>query len=41
MPGTGGEAELVEKLASLDRLHQAGELTDDEFTAAKRHLLKG
>lgn len=41
MPGTGGEAELVEKLASLDRLHQAGELTDEEFTAAKRHLLKG
>jgi len=41
MPGSGGEDELVDKLASLDRLHQAGELTDDEFTAAKRHLLEG
>jgi uncharacterized protein YbaR (Trm112 family) len=40
MPGSGGEDELVEKLASLDRLHQAGELTDEEFTAAKRHLLE-
>jgi hypothetical protein len=25
---------------SLDRLHQAGELTDEEFTAEKRHLLE-
>ena len=41
MRGSGGEGELVEKLTSLDRLHQAGELTDDEFTAAKRHLLEG
>ena len=40
MPGSGGEDELVEKLASLDSLHRAGELTDDEFTAAKRHLLE-
>jgi hypothetical protein len=39
LPGTGGEDELVAKLASLDRLHRAGELTDDEFSAAKRHLL--
>ena len=39
MPGTGGEDELVEKLASLDLLHRAGELTDEEFAAAKRHLL--
>jgi hypothetical protein len=32
MPGSGGEDALVDKLASLDRLHQAGELTDEEFT---------
>jgi uncharacterized protein YbaR (Trm112 family) len=40
LPGSGGEDELSEKLASLDRLHRAGELTDEEFTAAKRHLLE-
>jgi zinc-ribbon family/Short C-terminal domain len=39
LPHTGGEDELAEKLESLDRLHRAGELTDDEFAAAKRHLL--
>jgi zinc-ribbon family len=41
LPGTGGEDELTAKLESLDRLHRAGELTDTEFTAAKRHLLDG
>jgi len=41
MPGSGGEDELVDKLASLDRLHQASELTDEEFSAAKRRLLEG
>jgi hypothetical protein len=40
MPGDGGEDELAEKLASLDRLHRAGELSDAEFTAAKRCLLE-
>jgi hypothetical protein len=40
-PGTGGEDELAKKLEPLDRLHRAGELTDDEFAAAKRHLLDG
>jgi hypothetical protein len=39
LPGNGGEDELVEKLASLDRLHRAGQLTDDEFSAAKQRLL--
>ena len=31
---------LADRLASLARLHAEGILTDDEFGAAKRHLLE-
>jgi hypothetical protein len=34
------EAALADRLAGLARLHSAGILTDDEFGAAKRHLLE-
>jgi hypothetical protein len=41
LPGSGGQDERVEKLASLDRPHRTHELTDEEFSAAKQHLLEG
>ena len=44
-PGSGGSAPAgpapadVERLRELSEMHTRGELTDDEFTAAKRKLL--
>lgn len=34
------EASIADRLATLGRLHADGILTDDEFAAAKRHLLE-
>jgi hypothetical protein len=34
-------ADLADQLARLAELHRAGELTDEEFGAAKRRLLGG
>lgn len=38
-PGAGGTDELMEQVAQLAKLHAAGILTDDEFTAAKAKAL--
>ncbi len=38
-PGT--TASLADQLAQLSQLHQSGALTEDEFSAAKAHLLAG
>jgi hypothetical protein len=40
LPGSGGQDEIAAKIESLDRLHRAGELTDEEFTVAKHRLLE-
>jgi hypothetical protein len=37
----GGGQDLVAELERLTTLHQAGNLTDEEFTAAKQNLIKG
>jgi hypothetical protein len=37
----GGGGDLVAELERLTTLHQAGNLTDEEFTAAKQNLIKG
>lgn len=37
----GGGPDLVAELERLTTLHQAGSLTDEEFTAAKQNLIKG
>jgi len=38
---SGGGADLVAELERLTTLHRAGNLTDEEFTAAKQNLIKG
>ena len=40
VPPSPVEATLADRLADLARLHADGILTDDEFGAAKRHLLE-
>jgi hypothetical protein len=37
----GGRGDLVAELERLTTLHQAGNLTDEEFSAAKQNLIKG
>jgi hypothetical protein len=39
-PGAAAAADLAEDLARLAELHAAGDLTDDEFAAAKRERLE-
>jgi hypothetical protein len=40
LPGTDGGSDLVAELERLTTLHQAGNLTDAEFAAAKHNLIK-
>ena len=40
VPASSVEAPLADRLAAIARLHADGILTDDEFVAAKRHLLE-
>ena len=39
--GSTGGGDLVAELERLTTLHQAGNLTDEEFSAAKQNLIKG
>lgn len=39
VPASSVEASLADRIAAIARLHADGILTDDEFVAAKRHLL--
>jgi hypothetical protein len=38
--GADAKTEMVGELQRLAAMHRAGELTDDEFAAAKQHVLR-